>query len=175
MADVEWPWQYDFPPFFTIQPHLETRSKQIAAWQSLILGYFKNTKSYILDVRESQNTPLFNNSKINRKLPQDGILKVMEHLAKSGHAEPCDKSRNRWFIYWHTPEEWASLIYDWAQNNGMINTVCTLYELVSGDNTVNEEFYGLETGILLKALRTLEQQKKAEIIMFDENEGVKFM
>ncbi|XP_046397151.1 vacuolar protein-sorting-associated protein 25 isoform X2 [Ischnura elegans] len=175
MAETEWPWQYDFPPFFTIQPHLETQNKQISAWQSLILCFFKNNKSYILDIREAQNSPLFNNSKINRKLPQDGILKILEHLHKSGHAEPCDKSKNRWFIYWHTLDEWASMIYDWAQGNGMINTVCTLYELVSGDNTVNEEFYGLDMGILMKALRTLEMQKKAEIIMFDDNEGVKFL
>ncbi|KAG8226091.1 hypothetical protein J437_LFUL006398 [Ladona fulva] len=172
MAEVDWPWQYDFPPFFTIQPHLETQNKQIKAWQSLILDYFKNTKSYVLDVRESQNSPLFNNAKINRIL-FDIFHEFAEPLfiCKSG----LSFYNNRWYIYWHTPEEWGSMIYEWIQSNGMVNTVCTLYELVSGDNTVGEEFYGLDVDLLLKALRTLEHKKKAEIIMFDGNEGVKFL
>ena len=36
------------------------------------------------------------------------------------------------------------------------------------------EFHGLDTNILLKALKTLELQRKAEVISFNGSEGVKF-
>ncbi|KAK7869976.1 hypothetical protein R5R35_013744 [Gryllus longicercus] len=174
MAQIEWPWQYGFPPFFTIQPNAETCARQIAAWRALILEYHAVQKQGVLDVREAQRSPLFNNSAINRTLPQEGIVKILEDLARTGNAEPQDKTKTRWFIYWHTLDEWGEIIYAWAQNNGFMNTVCTLYELTAGDNTSEEEFYGLDSEILIKALRTLEQKKKAELIFFDDNQGVKF-
>ena len=39
VKDMEWPWQYSFPPFFTLQPHKDTRDKQIEAWRHLVLNY----------------------------------------------------------------------------------------------------------------------------------------
>ncbi len=64
----QWPWQYNFPPFFTIQPNLDTRSKQIDAWCSLVLEFHKHSKKYELDVKEATASSLFRNDKINRIL-----------------------------------------------------------------------------------------------------------
>lgn len=174
MAQIEWPWQYGFPPFFTIQPNAESRARQISAWRALVLEYQAALKQGILDVREAHKSPLFNNTAINRTLPQEGVIKVLEDLARTGNAEPLDKTKNRWYIYWHTVDEWSELIYSWAQSSGFMNTVCTLYELTAGDDTTGEEFFGLDTEILIKALKNLEQKKKAELIFFDDNQGVKF-
>ena len=63
----EWPWQYSFPPFFTIQLNGDTRRKQLEAWCDLVLKYCKDSKTYILDVNEASSSRLFNNQKINRK------------------------------------------------------------------------------------------------------------
>ncbi|XP_032528771.2 vacuolar protein-sorting-associated protein 25-like isoform X2 [Danaus plexippus] len=174
MAEVSWPWQYNFPPFFTIQPHSETRSKQLQAWQELISEYLKATKQSTIDVRESQNSPLFNNTAINRKLSPEAVLTVLEDMAKSGKAAPIDKSKNVWEVYWHSLDEWGNMIYSWASSNGLNNTVCTLYELREGDNTVGEEFHGLDMNVLLKALKALSSNGKCELIEFDDNQGVKF-
>ena len=65
--NFQWPWQYNFPPFFTIQPNSDTRQKQVEAWCDLVLNYHKATKSYVLDVNEATGLPLFYNDKINRK------------------------------------------------------------------------------------------------------------
>ncbi|KAF4523462.1 hypothetical protein B566_EDAN014998 [Ephemera danica] len=182
VPDMEWPWQYDFPPFFTLQPHNETKSKQLAAWRSLVLDYHRCTKQSVLDVREAQNSTLFFNSKISRILSSlqvpisdlSTVLMILEDLAKTGNAVPLDKMKNRWLVMWHTAEEWGKMVYAWAQARGFNNSVCTLYELVSGDDTVDEEFHGLDTEVLVRALRTLESEKKAELIMFDDSQGVKF-
>ena len=64
-ASFQWPWQYDFPPFFTVQPNTDTRRKQLDAWCDLVLAYHRSTKTYLLDTNEAQSSPLFNNSKIN--------------------------------------------------------------------------------------------------------------
>ncbi|XP_063239127.1 vacuolar protein-sorting-associated protein 25 [Bacillus rossius redtenbacheri] len=174
MSSIEWPWQYSFPPFFTIQPHAETRAKQIQAWRSLVLDYHRSVKQSVLDVREAERSPLFNNTAINRQLPRDGILAVLEDLAKTKNAEPLDKSKNRWYVYWHTLEEWGDAVYEWARGAGLLNAVCTLFELTQGDDTSGQEFHGLDSEVMVKALTTLANKNKAELIMFDDNQGVKF-
>ena len=174
MAEIEWPWQYSFPPFFTLQPHVDTRAKQIAAWKSLVLEYYRITKQAIVDVREVHTNPLFNNTNINRRLPSEAVLVILEELGKSGNASPLDKSKQRWLIYWHTLEEWGDIIYNWAQESGFNGSVCTLFELTQGEDTTEQEFHGLDTEVLIRSLRMLEIAKKAELILFDDNQGVKF-
>ena len=170
-----WPWQYNFPPFFTIQPHAETKRVQLDAWKKLILSYTKEHKWWTLDVIDVQATDLFTNKAINRHLNIDSIYIVLEDLKNQGSLEWIDKNRKRCYIYWRTPEEWGEQIYSWAKANGMLQTVCTFYELTEGEDTIAEDFYGMDNGLLIKALRTLEVQNKAEIIMDDATPGgVKF-
>ncbi|XP_075991657.1 vacuolar protein sorting 25 isoform X2 [Anticarsia gemmatalis] len=174
MGEILWPWQYHFPPFFTLQPHIETRAKQLEAWQKLITDYLRATKTTSIDVREAQNHPLFTNSEINRQLTQEAIVLILDDMAKTGRAAPVDKTKNLWEIYWHSLDEWGNMVYNWASNNGLNNSVCTLYELREGDNTMDQEFHLLDMNILVKALKTLEAKGKCELMEFDGNQGVKF-
>ncbi|KAI5744643.1 vacuolar protein-sorting-associated protein 25 [Diaphorina citri] len=171
MSDVQWPWQYNFPPFFTLQPNEETRKKQLEAWRDLVLEYHKKTKTCIIDIQEADNTALFFNPAISRKLSPEGINAVLEVLYKNGNAEPIDKTKIRWYIYWHTLAEWADIFYQHAQENGLINSVCTLYELV---NTPDKEFTGLSEEIVIKILERLQKDEKAELILTEDTSGVKF-
>lgn len=170
----EWPWQYSFPPFFTLQPHPETRSKQVAAWKSLILEYCQKNKIYIIDVRESSQLPLFHNSTINRKLESPVITSILSELSKTGNAASLDKPKHRWEIYWHTLEEWASMIYDYVCESGLQNSVLTLFELSQGDHVQGREFVGIQNDVLIKVLRVLENERKCELILSDDDQGVKF-
>lgn len=103
-----------------------------------MLDYHRIKKESVLDVHEAMRSPLFFNSTINRKLETDFILLILNDLMQRKNAAPLDKSRNRWEIYWHTLEEWASIIYNYVVNNGLTNTVCTFFELTQGDDVVNE-------------------------------------
>lgn len=51
-----------------LQPNVDTRQKQLAAWCSLVLSYCRHHKLYTLDVMEAQESPVFNNKKIERIL-----------------------------------------------------------------------------------------------------------
>ncbi|XP_067825009.1 vacuolar protein-sorting-associated protein 25 [Heptranchias perlo] len=170
----EWPWQYNFPPFYTLQPNVNTQHKQLAAWCSLVLSYLQYHKLYTIDVLEAQESPLFNNKKIQRKFPIEAIQVVLEELRKKGNLEWIDKNKTRCLIMWRRPEEWGKLLYQWVSKNGMTNSVFTFYELSNGEDTEGEEFHGLEEWLLLRALQALQSERKAEIITLSDSKGVKF-
>jgi ESCRT-II complex subunit VPS25 len=71
---------------------------------------------------------------IKGQLSIEGLSKVLENLRENNQIEWCDKLKKRCFVYWRTPEEWGTLIYKYISDNGMTNTVCTFYELTSGDD-----------------------------------------
>ncbi|KAI5103129.1 vacuolar protein-sorting-associated protein 25, partial [Silurus meridionalis] len=160
--------------FLRLQPNAETRQKQLAAWCSLVLSYCRHRKLYTVDVLEVQESPMFNNKKIERKLSVEAIQVVFEELRKKGNLEWMDKNKARSLIMWRRPEEWGKLIYQWVSKNGMVNSVFTLYELSNGDDTETEEFHGLEECMLLRALQALQTEGKAEVITMDDGKGVKF-
>ncbi len=72
-----------------------------------------------------------------------------------GNIEWQDKQKSRCLVMWRTPQEWGQLILQWvsqeiflkatfhivlyqAKNNGLENSVCTLYEIHSGEDSENE-------------------------------------
>ncbi|KAJ1928193.1 hypothetical protein IWQ60_002271 [Tieghemiomyces parasiticus] len=80
-------------------------------------------------------------------------------------------------VYWHKPEEWAQLIYDWVQDNGLSNSVYTLYELAHDDATKGTAFYDIDYQVLRNALDVLVVRGKAQLFESDAspgNPGVKF-
>ncbi|CAJ0575574.1 unnamed protein product, partial [Mesorhabditis spiculigera] len=172
----KWPWQYDFPPFFTLQPVANTRQKQLEAWARLVIDYAQFNKIFTFDLNEAEQGELFFNQKLNRRLDSEGVKAVFGYLEQKRHLDWTDPDHTRCHIYWRTPEEWGTLIFEWAQSNGLANQSCTLYEIAHGDDTVTESFHGLEKEILLKALRSLEVQRRAQLYNIGtEYEGVKFL
>jgi len=173
----KWPWQYEFAPFFTLQPTLRTREKQLECWCRLVLDYCQHHKIYTLDLVDSTLTStLFHNPKLHRTLSADGIRVVFDKLDQKKHIDWIDKTHQRCHIYWRTPEEWGALIYEWAVSNGLLNTPCTLYEITEGDDSVNESFHGLDKDVLIKALRSLENQRRAQLLnVGSATEGIKFL
>lgn len=175
MTGFEWPWQYSFPPFFTLQPNADVRRTQLDAWCALVVSWGRNNNVSQIDVTEASSLPVFKNPSISRSLPADSIMVVLEELAKRGNLEWMDKTKRRGYLFWRSPAEWGQQIYTWAQATSHINSVCTLYEISQGDDTINQEFHGLDGDVLLKALKSLEVAGKAELMDFGDNKGVKFL
>ena len=166
-------WQVDFPPFYTLQPHRETRAKQLQAWREVVLDHCRRSKITKFEVNRIQDSSPFHNKKLQRKAQPELFEAVLEDLRHHGHLEWIDKDKKRCHVYWHTPEQWGALVYAWAKENGMSGGgICTLFEISEGEDTKTEPFHGLEQDMLVKALKSLQLQKKAEL--FDGNEGVKF-
>lgn len=147
---MEWPWQYSFPPFFTLQVNEDTKKKQLEAWCELVLNYCKRSRLFQLDLAESQNTELFNNKKIDRKCSLDLINAIVEELVKNGRAEwvqnelagrnsKSTQPKAKAFILWHTLDEWAKIIYEFVNKRALQNTVCTFYEIIDSKDNKNEK------------------------------------
>jgi ESCRT-II complex subunit VPS25 len=169
----KYPEFYSFPPFFTIQPVLATQEKQLALWRDLILRYHTQHKLKTLVVHEC---PLWKNDKIGRRLGSDAIREVMQDLVDHGNGEWLDDAKTQCRILWRKPEELATDIYEWATASGNIGSVCTLYELHSGEDINGMSFEGLDEELLRRALAILEDEGKCTIFKGDtsEEDGIKF-
>lgn len=66
--------------FFRLQPNVDTRQKQLAAWCSLVLSYCRQRKLYTLDVLEAQESPVFNNKKIESILSLTCLCVIFKWL-----------------------------------------------------------------------------------------------
>ncbi|KAJ5068514.1 vacuolar protein-sorting-associated protein [Anaeramoeba ignava] len=176
MNNFNFPSYYNLPPFFTIQPVQATREKQLKLWIDLVLAFTKHFKKYTIDIQEDSKSSLFNNEKINRNLNDEGIRLLLEELVKHGHGEWLDKSKASCRIIWRTFDEWGKMIYKWADKNGLVGQVCTVYEIREGDLAQEEEFYGLDYDTTIKALEALEKQNLAKIFKSENSDetGVKF-
>jgi ESCRT-II complex subunit VPS25 len=169
----QFPEFYSFPPFFTIQPNVTTREKQMGLWRELILSYHTNLKIKMLIVHDC---PLWKNDDIGRELSQEGIKSVMNDFVKSGHGEWDDDTKTRCRILWRKPEQLAADIYAWAEANGYINSVCTVYELHSGEDVNGMSFEGADEELLRRGLAILENQGKCTVFKGETSseDGIKF-
>ena len=144
--------------------------------------------------------PLWRNDAIGRELTRDEIRIVVDDFVQSGHGEWEDGERRaRCRILWRRPEQLASDVYEWAVANGYIGSVCTVYELHSGekwdaclmqlihsvlhckfDRTGEDvngmSFQGADEELLRRALGILEEQGKCAMFQGETSseDGIKF-
>ena len=169
----QYPEFYNFPPFFTIQTVLASREKQLALWRQLILRYHTHHKLKTLVLHDC---PLWKNTAIDRQLHYpDEVMTVVEDFVQAGHGEWLeDKTACR--ILWRQPHELAEDIYQWAQMHGHIGSVCTLYELHSGEDVNGTSFEGVDEELLRRALKILEDRGKCTVFQGETSseDGIKF-
>lgn len=156
-----------------MQPHEETRQQQLSVWSDLFLKYLKHLNKFQLHINET-SFPLYCNETLNRRLSPAMVVQILENLQSTGHACPLDKRRQEWQVYWYTLEEYGNMIYEWIQETGQTNTVCTLYEIANGDSTEGKKFHQIDEAVLVSALKLLEEKGKCELIEVDNTYGVKF-
>ena len=85
------------------------------------------------------NLSFFRRAEIERRLSSEALKAVFDHLHGQGQCEWLDgKGKNSSLVYWKTPTEWGNLIYNWAVSTGNTDTVCTVFELIEGDDTAGE-------------------------------------
>ncbi|KAK0708158.1 ESCRT-II complex subunit-domain-containing protein [Lasiosphaeris hirsuta] len=173
------PREYSFPPFFTRQTNLTTHHAQLTKWSALVLAYCRHHRLFKLSL--SDDTDLFHNRALSRRLALADAREVIEFLRKDGRAEyaggdaaaTADGGDVVW-IYWRTPEEWAALVEGWVEETGQKGGVLTLYELTEGDATRGTELHGLDSDLLQKALSVLVKRGRAQIFGQEDSQGVKF-
>ncbi|KAK4190738.1 ESCRT-II complex subunit [Podospora australis] len=184
------PREYYFPPFFTRQTNLTTHHAQLTKWSSLILSYCRHHRLFKISLSDFAEKDLFFNKQLNRRLSLSDIREVIDFMRKNDNrAEYADSDQKNGgagkdgagggggdivWIYWRTPEEWASLVESWVEGTAQKGTVLTVYELTEGEGTRGTEFWGIDQELLLKALQILVKRGKAQIFGQEDSLGVKF-
>ncbi|CAL5228624.1 g11789 [Coccomyxa viridis] len=174
MTDFDFPFFFNYPPYFTLQPVKETREKQVELWTELILRYCRQQRAYILSTSTADDNPLFYNRKIERRLNQDARLLFLGELVSRGNARWLDKDRRQCLVLWKKLQEWADTVYSLVRELGMQESVMTVDELSSGDEVAGTELEGAPHELLVEALKLLEAQGKAQLFSGEGDLGVKF-
>jgi len=110
-------------------------------------------------------------------LEPDEIRIVMEDFCQHGHGEWVDDgTQSRCMILWRQPKQFAADIYQWAEKNGFIGSVCTIYELHSGEDVDGTSFQGADEELFRRALAILEEQGKCVVFKGETSseDGIKF-
>lgn len=178
-SSFRFPEVYHFPPFFTLQPVLATRDKQLELWRALIVQYAEQHQIKTLSIHD--DTTLWRNAAIQRQLSVDAIQAIGDHVVAQGYGEwlrtEGSESKTTLRVFWRRPEQLADDLYAWAEANGYLgnHTVVTVYELHSGGD--DSAFPGMDEAVLRKALAILEQRGQCTVFQGDtsEEDGIKFL
>jgi ESCRT-II complex subunit VPS25 len=145
-------------------------------WIELILKYqLYHHKSLIL-IEEAKDTLFFNPS-IKRRLDEAGIRFVLEVMVKDGLGIWQDETKSSCVLSWKKFSDWSVLLVEWARSSFQTGKILTLYELAHGDLGKGTEFQGVDTLVLLHAVKVLERQGKAVVIAAEnaDETGVKIL
>jgi ESCRT-II complex subunit VPS25 len=155
---------YKFPPFFTLQPVQQTRAKQMAIWVDLVKDYQRYHNRTSIDVAKAANSKLdlFFNKEIKRSLSEKDIRTVLDEFCKQGFGAWTDKTSRAVCLTSHRKmAEWATELYRWAKEAGMVDRICTLNEIRTEDSKA--AFYNLDPLILHEALQILKEDGRASL------------
>lgn len=165
---------FNYPPYFTLQPVRETREKQVQLWKELILDYCRSQKIFVIGLEEE--FALFSNKEIERSLSHEARDVFLSALVSEGRAEWMDKNHRKCLILWHRIQDWADHVLNFVKENGFEDSVMTVEDIRSGIESRGTELEGIDRGVLMRALKLLEQKGKAAIFKGSstDDEGVKF-
>lgn len=174
LGDFKLPHFFNYPPYFTLQPVKETREKQVQLWKELILDYCRSQKVFVIGIEEE--FPLFSNPVIERSVNHEARNIFLSSLVAEGRAEWMDKSHKKCLILWLRIQDWADHIINFVRENGLEESVMTVEDIRSGIESRGTELAGIDRGVLMRALKLLEQKGKAAIFKgtSTDDEGVKF-
>lgn len=129
--EFQWPWQYNFPPFFTLQPNEETRKKQQNAWCQLVLDYFKHHNKVNISVTSLSDAsdPLFHNKSIQRSAKPELIESVLHELYLRQNLEWTDKYVTYISILVFIDICWSTMYFLWYSARSIFTKFLVCYGL----------------------------------------------
>ena len=182
-ADFKFPAYSSFPPFYTIQPNLTTRARQLELWSDLITSYCGHHHIFRLSL-SSLPADLFSRADIKRSLKAADIRTVLDYMTRPENGPRAEwipslsgvktEQSSSCYVYWRTPAEWADAIYTWIDETGQKGAVLTVYELREGEAVQNQDWRDIDEALLRKCLNLLVKRGKAQIFGQQDNAGVKF-
>jgi ESCRT-II complex subunit VPS25 len=163
----------DFPPFYTLQLNIETRTKQLLAWSHIIRDEYP---MFIVDLSGHLHE-VFTNSKLKRGLSPEFLESLCEFLVEQDLGEWIVK-RSQFLTFKRSIGDWAALVHSWATKTGKINSIESVFGVFHGDDSRGELFHEIPNRVALRSLIALENLGKCELTFRTPDDfmtyGVKF-
>ena len=74
---------YELPPFFTLQPNLQSQQKQMQMWSDVLISHCAAAETYELTLDDS----IFENKGIKRKLARDAYEALVKFMVAAERAD----------------------------------------------------------------------------------------
>ncbi|GIQ87701.1 ESCRT-II complex, vps25 subunit, partial [Kipferlia bialata] len=164
-----------------LQRVAEMRQRQTHLWGELVLRWCRHHNVKLLTVSEAASSDLFTNKDINRSLPRDAIVHVLDSLELTGHAEWEGDNKERCTVMWRSVSAWGDKVMQWANRTGYMGSIVTVSMIVDDEDDAKSELYGLESEILSKVLLHLFKQGRCDLVGYAPGQrvtgdtGVKFL
>lgn len=185
----EFPKIHTFIPFYTKQPNATVLNNQLDSWCEILLNYCQHYKitsmspltgkiihSQLEDDDIKDIPPLFENKEIKRVANDEFKTLIFKHLIliqNKAELKNPKSPESGVFVYWRSLAEWAQVVYSFAQKTGQLGSVLTLYELTKlTDSGLTDDIRNLEYDVLVKALKLLVKQGKAQILMAEDGHEI---
>ena len=153
-------WEYNFPPFFTLQPVASTRKKQIIAWGTILQNYCMTKKLTEIDL----TCEVFENKQINRKLSNNDIQEIFLQLSQMEivkFSASANESKDKVIVLYKSLSSWADSLFTAAKNlNWTVNSV---YDIINGEDTESYDFHGQSEELVLGSLVRVSQSGHPKI------------
>jgi ESCRT-II complex subunit VPS25 len=111
------------------------------------------------------------------RVNRDFRAAILSDLIQRGDAIWLDpKFQRSALVLWRSVPEWGDVIYSWALDTGLKDSVVTLEELSSGEDVRGTELEGMHREVLVRGLKVLESKGRAKMFTSGagDEEGVKF-
>ncbi|PPQ66468.1 hypothetical protein CVT24_007042 [Panaeolus cyanescens] len=155
------------PPFFTEQPHPNTRSIATEQWIRLILSYARHKKLFVLKVEDADDA----DSDWAEILRNERINPTMVGKGQAAYEPP--KQTRSCLVHWRLPEEWAEVLYDWVISTGQLNVILTFLDITEPE--IESALSGIPIPLLRKAIAILGKTGRSQMIVIGDGEGVRFL
>jgi ESCRT-II complex subunit VPS25 len=173
----------NFPPMFSKQRNAETERRRKEDWIKLIVAWAQERKqTEILVKKEVAGGDLFRNAQIDRHLSLEDAVDILDFAESRGYGEWASGTekkgeKERFLVLTRTIPEWAALVYKYVDRTGQMGSVLTVHELLEGEETEKEDFYGMDRALFNRILGFLESHNQAKVFTASDpsRAGVKFL
>lgn len=128
-----------FPPFYTLQRHEETRAKQLGLWEESILAYYRSKGLFLLRRTDELFTkgvrpirPDLFDAVIDRMLANNRISALHKDPTSTATTDALCRGSGSgflWLVWWKRPDEWALELQEVARETGNSSSILTVQEL----------------------------------------------
>lgn len=174
---------YNFPPFFTKQPNKRVHEIQLQSWSQLVAEYCEWYGIWVIskdgvvgDGKRERRHEIFRNETIGRGLKQEFIEEIMEYMVSvdaahwynkdqmNNYPKRSEMKKEMAVVLWKSLLWWAEQVARFVQRTGNENSVMTMFELLQGELSRSEPFYGMDEYLMYRVLQTLVSQNRAQLV-----------